>query len=280
MAHLINQREMTMRSINLRSFFFSLTLLATAATEAVAQAPSPDGPGGPEDDKSYSWGLGLAGMAQQKAYTDIDVEYQPIPIIYFENRWVQLLGPSLEFKIPGFTFSEDNELSFGARIEFDGGGYKGSDAPILSGMAKRKDSFLAGGAAKWETPWFSLSADAMFDANSASEGSLFSLGIERTFFYGQHLMITPSVEATKLDKKYTDYYYGVRPEEARAGRAAYRPGSTVNTSVGLRVDYMFDEHHALLLQTEYTALGSKIKDSPITDRSGESMVMLGYLYRF
>lgn len=40
------------------------------------------------------------------------------------------------------------------------------------------------------------------------------------------------------------------------------------------------DHHALILQAEYTALGNEIKNSPLTDRSGESMMILGYMFRF
>lgn len=267
-----------MRFNTVQSSCIALILLATAATEAFAQAPPPDGESG--DGKSYSWGLGVAGIAMQKAYTGIDRDYLPLPVIYFENQWVQLMGPTLEFKLPGVSFSEGNGLSFGARVEFDGSGYKQSDAPILNGMAKRKSGILAGAAAKWENPLLTVSTEFMFDAASASEGRRFSLGIERTWFVGEHVMITPSVTAIQLDKKYANYYFGVLPGEARAGRAAYQPGSTLNTEIGLRTDYMWGDHHALFLQAEYTALGNKIKDSPLTDRSGESMLFLGYLYRF
>jgi outer membrane protein len=261
-----------------RSSCIALILLAAVAADAAAQAPPPDGDSG--EEKSYSWGLGIAGIAMQKPYTGIDRDYLPIPVIYFENRWVQLMGPTLEFKLPGISWSEENALSFGARVEFDGAGYKQSEAPILNGMARRKSGILAGAAGKWDNPLLSLSAEFMFDVGSTSKGSRFSLGLERTFSVGEHVMITPSVKAIQLDKKYTNYYFGVLPGEARAGRAAYEPGSTVNTSLGLRTDYMWGEHHALFLQAEYTALGNKIKDSPLTDRSGESMLFLGYLYRF
>jgi outer membrane protein len=267
-----------MRLNSVHTSCLALTLLAAAATDAAAQAPPRDGEGG--EEKSYSWGLGIAGIAMQKPYIDIDRDYLPIPVIYFENRWVQLMGPTLEFKLPGFSWSENNALSFGARVEFDGSGYKPSDAAILNGMAKRKDGILAGAASKWDNPLFSLSAEYMFDAASASEGTRASLGIERTFFVGEHVMITPSVTAIQLDRKYANYYFGVLPGEARTGRAAYEPGSALNTSFGLRTDYMWGEHHALFLQAEYTALGKEIKRSPLTDRSGESMLFLGYLYRF
>lgn len=267
-----------MRINILRSPCVTLILLTAGVANAAAQALPPDGDSG--NEKSYSWGLGLAGMAMQKPYTDIDLDSMIIPVIYLESRWVQLIGSALEFKLPGISFNDENVLSFGARVEFDGGGYKESDAPILNGMARRKNGILVGGAARWEMPQLSVSADVMFDANSASKGSRMSLEVERMFFVGGQMMITPGFSASLLDRKYTNYYYGVSPTEVRIDREIYEPGSTFNLSAGLRGDYIFGVHHALFIQAEYTALGSEIKNSPLTDRSGDSMLFLGYLYRF
>jgi MipA family protein len=264
--------------MNMRVPCVAWSLLAVVATNAAAQAlPADD-----EDSEasSYSLGLGVAGMAMQTSYTDIDRDYMPIPVIYFENRWVQLIGATLEVKLPGASWSEQNALSFGARVDYDGSGYKQDEAPILQGMTERKSGILAGVAAEWESPLLTVSAEAMFDVSSNSKGRRFSLGVEHAFFVGEHVMITPSVAAIHLDKKYANYYFGVLPGEARADRDAYEPGSALNASLGVQTDYLWGEHHALFLQAEYTALGNKIKDSPLTDRSGESMLFLGYMYRF
>jgi MipA family protein len=267
-----------MRVNIVRTFCIALILLAAVATNAVAQVSTPDGES--DEEKSCSLGLGVAVMAMQKPYVDIDRDYMPIPVIYFENRWVQLVGSTLEFKLPGISWSDEHALSFGARVEFDGSGYKQGEAPILNGMAKRKSGFLAGVAAKWDSPLLSVSAEAMIDASGNSNGRRISVGLERSFFAGEHVMITPSVKAMQLDRKYANYYFGVLPGEARAGREAYAPGRTLNTSLGVRVDYMWGDHHALILQAEYTAFGDEIRNSPLTDRSGESMMILGYMFRF
>jgi outer membrane protein len=224
--------------------------------------------------------LGVALIAMQNSYTGIDRDYMPIPVIYFENDWLQLIGATLEFKLPGTSWSEQNALSFGARVDYDGSGYKQGEAPILHGMAGRKSGILAGVAANWDSRLLSISIEAMFDASSNSNGRRVSLGLDRTFFFGEHVMITPSVTATLLDTKFANYYFGVLPGEARAGRAAYAPGSTLNTSLGVQTDYLWKEHHALFLQAGYTALGSRIKDSPLADRAGESTLVVGYMYRF
>jgi outer membrane protein len=224
--------------------------------------------------------LGLGAISKQQSYTDIDRDNMAIPLIYFENRWVQLLGPRLELKLPGLEWGKEQELSFGVGIEFDGSGYKGSDAPILSGMAKRKDGILAGASAKWSNPLVNVSTEWMIDAGNASKGQRISIGLERSFNLGERFMFTPSATAIWLDKKYADYYYGVRSAEARADRPAYIADSTVNAELALRTDYMIDQRQMLFASLEYTLLGSEIKDSSLVERSGETMVFLGYLYRF
>jgi MipA family protein len=254
---------------------FALTLLAATAAGAADQ----EGP--PEDSKSYNWGLGVAGLSQQQAYAGIDRNNMAIPLIYFENSWVQLFGPWLDLKAPSIKWGEDQELSFAVRTQLFGfDGYKAKDAPILNGMAERKSGIFAGPSVKWSNPFVDVFGEWSFDVSGNSKGQRINFGLERQFHVGEHLMFTPGVTASWLDKKYAGYYYGVRNTEARAGRPAYTADSTVNAELSLRTDYLFDQHQAVFLQLGYTMLGSEIKDSPLTDRSGETMALFGYLYRF
>jgi len=264
---------------------FALTLLAATAAGAAEQDGPPNGkPGeGPPDGdgRSYSWGLGLGGISQQLSYAGIDRDNMAVPLIYFENRWVQLFGPFLDIKIPGIKWSEEQELSFAARVQLFGvNGYESDDAPILNGMAKRKSGIFAGPTAKWSNPLADVSVEWMFDVSGESKGQQIKFGLERMFPVGGQFMFTPGVAAIWLDKKYADYYYGVRNIEARVGRPAYVADSTVNVEFSLRTDYLIDQRQQVFVSLGYTALGSEIKDSPLTDRSAETQVFLGYLYRF
>jgi outer membrane protein len=227
------------------------------------------------------WGLGVGGISQQLSYAEIDRDNMAVPLIYFENRWVQLLGPRLEFKLPGLEWGKDQELSYGAGIELFGfNGYEQDDAPILNGMAERKSGIFAGPYVKWSNPLVEVSAEWLFDASSESKGQRVRLGLERGFHVGERFMFTPGITAVWLDDKYANYYYGVRGTEARVGRPAYFADSTVNAELALRTDYLIDQRQMLFMSLEYTALGSEIKDSPLVDRSGETMIFMGYLYRF
>jgi MipA family protein len=273
---------MSIRSIRLACLI--LSLLAAAAANAAEQQPSPDdqsGDGPPGEEKSYSWGLGLAGINQQQAYKGIKRFNMAIPLIHFENRWVELMGPWLDIKLPSLQLTDNQELKFTVRTQLFGfDGYKHDDAPILNGMEDRKNGIFSGPTFKWSNPIVDVYGEGMFDVSGNSKGYRATLGLERQFQFGQHVMITPSVAANWLDKKYVDYYYGVRSNEVRADRRAYTAGSTLNTEISLRFDYMFDQHQAVFLQLGYTALGKEIKNSPLVDRSSETMAFVGYLYRF
>jgi outer membrane protein len=147
-------------------------------------------------------------------------------------------------------------------------------------MATRKSGIFSGPSVRWSNPFVDVFGEGMFDVSGDSKGKRISVGLERQFPIGERFMITPSLTTIWLDEKYTNYYYGVRSTEARSGRPAYSAGSTMNTELSLRADYFLDQHQAVFAQLGYTALGSEIKDSPLTDSSNETMLFVGYLYRF
>ncbi|GAB2181835.1 MipA/OmpV family protein [Denitratisoma sp. agr-D3] len=235
----------------------------------------------PKTEPSSSWGLGIGAASKQKPYTGIDRDNKAIPIIQFENKYVRVFGPGVEVKLPGIRISDTQRLDFGLVGRFDlSAGYEADDSPMLAGMSERKGSFWAGAKAKWENSLVNVTAEWTGDASGNSKGQLFSLGLDRTWRIGEHVMLTPRLVAKWQDRKYVDYYFGVRDNEVRTGRAAYRGDAGVNAEIGLRSSYMFDQHHSVYLDVAVTSLASKIKDSPLVDRSTENSVFLGYVYRF
>lgn len=248
-----------------------------AALSAPLAAAAEETPAG---EASSSWSLGIGAMSKQAPYTGIDRETTALPMIHFENRYVRIFGPGIGIKLPGFALSDSQQLNFSLVGKYDGSGYEADDAAILRGMAERKGGIWAGARAEWNNPLADVSAEWLADASGNSKGQRFSLGLERTWRWGQHVSITPRVGANWQDKKYIDYYYGVRESEARADRPAYLGKAGVNTEVGVRGIYRFDQRHSLFLDVEVTGLAKQIKDSPLVDRSTENRVFLGYLYRF
>lgn len=259
----------------------SLTRVSAVAAVLACSAPAfAQQPPGKDEPEGSSWGLGLAAISAQKAYKGMDRETKALPMISYENRYVKLGGPNLELKLPGIELSESQRLNFGIVTKlFDGAGYEAGDSPALAGMAERKSSVWFGAKMEWENDLADVKLEWL-GASGNSKGQRLTFGLERKIMLSPSLMLIPQVGVEWVDKKYVDYYYGVRANEATAGRAAYTGKATVNPEINLTGIYRFDKHHSMMLNVGVRSLGKEIKDSPIVGRSTENRVMLGYKYSF
>lgn len=241
--------------------------LAVASPLALAQEPA-------LQRGESRWGIGLGVDLQRDAYRGKDNDNQGIPLLYFENRWVRVLGPGIDLKLPS-----QGPVSFRLKARYSLDGYEASDSPDLAGMAERKGGVWVGGEATWHTPFLDLHAELAGDASGNSHGRQFRLQADRRFTQGQ-FSVTPRLAAIRLDQDYVSYYYGVAAAEARPGRAQYGGDATTNVEVGLRIDYALSPQHNLFLDLRATRLGDGIRDSPLVDRSRLGGLRVGYLYRF
>jgi outer membrane protein len=256
-------------AIRLTTASTALVLGLGASTAASADQP-----------ESSAWGLGVGAVSSQQPYKGIDRDSEVLPLIYFENEYLRVFGPSAEIKLPGLEISDTQQIDFSLVGEYDFSGYDDDDARILEGMSDRKGGFWAGAKVKWRNDLADVSAEWLGDVSGNSKGQRFTLGLERSWRIGEHIMLTPRLAAIWQDEKYVDYYFGVRENEARIDRAAYDGKSGINTEFGVRGNYMFDDHHSVFLDLKATSLANEIKDSPLVDQSSENSVLFGYLYRF
>lgn len=223
---------------------------------------------------SSNWGLGLAVNADRKPYRDFDDKLQPLPLLTYEDRWISIAGPGVDFKLPSV-----GPVGLRLRSRFGFEGYEAKDSPGLAGMHERKGSLWLGAAATWDTGPVQLSAELLGDASGHSKGRQFTLKAERRFQQGAW-DITPRLALQQQDRKTVDYYYGVQAGEARPGRPAYEGSSAVNLQAGVRVGYTLAQRQWMFVDVSATRLGSAIKDSPLVNRSSQPAVTAGFLYRF
>jgi len=284
MAHFLDPLTLDSVRPSGRARLAALALgLVGAASTATAQqggSSSSINPGGPGGPRGTEWGLGIGVIAKQDAYRGIQRETQVVPLLRLENEYVEFAGLGLEVKLPGVRIGEGSRLKFGIVAEAELSGYEAKDAPILAGMAERKHTLWVGAKATWESDLGELSAEWAADASGHSKGRKFSLGVAKEFHLGEQTMLVPYIAANWLDKKYVDYYYGVRAAEATAGRPAYLGASGVNLDIGLRAMYRFEQRHAILFDVGVTRLATQVKASPLVGRSSTNQVIVGYMYSF
>lgn len=227
-----------------------------------------------EDRQGSQWGLGLVTLYDRKPYRSFDNKAKALPFVFYDSRWVSLVGPTLDLKL----LSTDS-LSFSARLHYAGDGYEPDDSPDLAGMAERKASFWVGGASSWKTDLATLSVELLGDASRKSKGKRASLGIEREFKAGD-FDFTPRLALHRFDGKYVNYYYGVSADESTSTRRYYLGKATTNVEAGVRIGYSLAPRHKLSLDLSTIRLGSSIKESPLVERSRQDGVRFGYLYLF
>lgn len=220
------------------------------------------------------WGLGATVGLDRKPYRNFDDKAQALPLVFYEGRWLRVAGPALDLKL-----AVSDAITVGPRLRYAGDGYEADDSSFLQGMAERKASFWLGGFAQWRTGWATLSVEALGDASRESKGGRFSLGVERGFAAGD-FELTPRLVVHRVDRRFVDYYYGVRAEEATAFRPAHAGQSATNLEAGLRIGYALAPRHRLSLDLSTTRLGSGIKDSPLVERSRQDGARVSYLYLF
>jgi outer membrane protein len=254
-------------------------VLCTFIPVAAAQLPAPEGPGGLEGSR---WGLGLGVMNTQKPYEGSKRESRALPFLQFENQYLKLSPMGFDVKLPRLSFGDKHRLDFAiaGRRSLDGAGYEADDAPILAGMAERKRGYSLGASVRWRNDFAHIRAEWTSDVSNTSNGQRVSLNLERPWRVGGNLMIMPRIGVARVDSNYVDYYFGVRSDEAVAGRPAYVGKSGVVPGAGVSAIYRFDAHHSMMFDARVVGLPKSIKDSPLVDASTENRVFMGYSYRF
>ena len=262
---------------NLRAAAVALALSALAAPAVLAQdtgSVSRVAAGAPVKSAESQWGLGLGLGTERSPYRDFNDKVQGLPLIYFENQWVSLLGPTLDIKLPSA-----GPVTFALRARYLGEGYKPGDSSYLAGMDKRKASVWAGIAANWQTDLGNFSGEWLEDASGSSKGRKIKLQVDRRFQHGA-FDFTPRLAAHWVDSKYVNYYYGVKTSEALPQRSAYQGDTSTNMELGITVGYALAPRQSLVLDVSTTHYGKGIKNSPLVDHSSSNGVRLGYLYIF
>jgi outer membrane protein len=251
-------------------------LLASAAFVVVAcwaEHSSAQGVSTPPEPAS-TWGLGVAAAVVQQPYRGVERKTTGLPLVSYDGTWVNVTGSRIDLKL----MSADS-ISLRLRARYAGDGYDADDSPYLTGMQDRKASLWLGGAAIWRTDIATFTGELLGDALSNSKGMRAKLQVDRRFPAGA-FGFTPRVAVEMVDRKYVNYYYGVAADEVRADRPLYEGASTANVEVGVRADYSPSKHHSLFLDLGTTRFGKGIKDSPLVERTGQTAVSAGYLYRF
>lgn len=253
-------------------------LLLSTFTSAFAQ------PGPPEPGAS-SWGLGMGFMAKTSIYAGEDSNAKVLPMISYDSETFFLRGLGGGYHLlnrDGFKL----DATLGGRlngIEKDDFGAaelaaRGINRNLLEDRDNGLDLGIAG-SFKGRMGMLELALKA--DVSGTSKG------FETSAKYGYPLhwgatMVTPNIAISHYSSKLANYYYGTLDTEVARGVVNYKPGSAVIPRVGVDVMRPFADKWMLMGGLSYSALPSKISNSPLVarDTNGVTSVFVGVSRKF
>ena len=92
--------------------------------------------------------------------------------------------------------------------------------------------------------------------------------------------LVPKVAVEYYDRDYSDYYFGVRADEATLDRPLYAPDSSIGFDVGIDYIRTFNTNHRLIGSIKYRRYDSEVTDSPLIENDGSPRFVFGYFYNF
>jgi len=226
-------------------------------------------------NKPGSASLGAVVGTQPPVYKGASPGLDWLPLYLYEGDRVFLHTSRWGVKL---FKGQDQRLDLILDYRFEG--FPSEDLPeSLAGMQPREGTADAGLAYRRETPWGLLRVEAVHDAFNVYQGGELRLGYRDDWVRGR-LMLRPNAMLYWRSAQLNNYYYGVRPSEARPGRPAYEADSGLAASIGLYAYYRLSRGWRLLAGAEINYLGDDAGDSPIVESTIQPTVYLGAAYDF
>ena len=152
--------------------------------------------------------------------------------------------------------------------------------------ATRDQTFDLGFEVIGDSEWGNLHIQLNAEITNKHHGFEVWSGYSYQFNFGD-LTITPSLGLTYKSDNWTNYFYGVRENEAILAtdgtsyiRAPYQAGSSLNHYYKIIMNYPISAQLKLVAILENEQLDKIISDSPIVDKTNMATQFIGLFYEF
>jgi outer membrane protein len=178
--------------------------------------------------------------------------------------------------------AEDKRVRVGLAIE-PRFGWQASDGTRVEGMERREFSLEGGPNVQVRTGFGVFYASMYQDLSGASNGQSAQLqfirAIRSSAALSPRLRLNASVGLQWISARTNDYYFGVRPQEARPDRPAYQAGAGTNLQAGINGVYLM-ERSSILFGVIGSWLNDAVADSPIVETRFQPVVYVGFGVNF
>jgi len=217
--------------------------------------------------------MGAGAMMIESPYKGVDDDVYPVPVLIFESR--RFFADKTVF---GYYFNDkSNPVRWAVIGSLRLQGYEVDDSSDLTGMQDRDWAFDGGLRISWKNEIINMILEGVTDVSGTHEGQELRVTIEKELFKG---FLTPKAGIKWQSDDLVDYYYGVKPNEVRAGRVAYAADDGLEYMIGVTIGVPLGEKWAAFGDIQCSFLGDEGKDSPIVGKDKLMRYVAGAVYRF
>ncbi len=245
----------------------AFTLLLARPVQAEDRFPS-------LQSENFEWGLGIGALIEDAGYQNIGSETNGQPVLYLANQDFRFFANQFNW-----NFLNNQTYSLGLEVEARFDGFEPDDDAFFTGMEERDDGVYGGLRGEWKSSVANFVFEWMQEVSGDSDGAYGSLNAYWTIDTGFGQLV-PKIALEYYDRKYSDYYFGVRADEVRPDRPAYAPDSSIGFDVGIDYIRSFNTNHRLIGSIKYRRYDSEVSDSPLIESDGSPRFVLGYFYSF
>ena len=221
------------------------------------------------------WSPGLVSTVAPSPYVGNATQADVFPLIQYKGERFFISGLDV-----GYTLFENTSVGVGLLGSIRYEGYNPDHNPALAGMDARKASFDAGALLiAGSDDWGVLQSRVLTDVSSMHGGQELSLSYGVPF-KTQRFEVTPALGVAWRSRNLVDYYYGVRPNEARSGRPAYRGRAATLFFVNVEGLYHLTETWQMIGGITCNRLPEAVTDSPIVQNNFQVSGYMGLVYQF
>lgn len=226
----------------------------------------------------FNNGIGASGSWSNSPYLGASTDFTPMPLIDYDSERIFISGLSGGVHIWNDQHQQlDISMKYQS-IELDPAD---NDDVRMKQLNHRRTTLLAGLAYALTTPYGQFSTEVLTDVLNKSDTVSVELEYAAYFALTDKLSIIPQFGVTWFNRSHNRYYYGVTSQESSSsGFNQYRPGSGLMPYAVLTASYQLNSRWSAVFEYEYDWLDSKVKSSPIVNRSGINTLTAGILYHF
>lgn len=226
-----------------------------------------------ETDDAWSFNLGAGAMYRPDYEGSDDYEVRGLPILGINYRDIVVLqGPSLRLdviQLSGIGLAEN--LSFGPLVKFDSG-READDNPILRNLGDIDKGALAGVFVGYELGPVELELTVAQDATSRYEGLIAEIQAGYGFMVTERLRAQLEVSSTWSNDDYTQAYFGITREQARASglRQFTAAAGVKDAGASVSLHYLLSQQWRVSGRFAYRKLLGDAADSPLVEDQGSA----------